>query len=150
METPFQLSWPPGEKSPYLRPRKTDNHLIPICYWLILLGGDVKTNPGPVKFPCTICGKPVKSNQMGVCCDECENWTHVKYCSLSVGEYQEMAAREDFPWSPSCTMKALPLVDASLKICLNDYHETSFELSNISENFSPLDECTNNVMFLSS
>ena len=60
-------------KSLYLRPRRTGDRSIPICYWLILLGGDVETNPGPVKFPCTICGKPVKSNQMGVCCDECEN-----------------------------------------------------------------------------
>ena len=135
-------------KSSHLRPRRTNNHSIPICYWLVLLGGDIETNPGPVKFPCTICGKPVKCNQMGVCCDECENWTHAKCCGLSVGEYQEMAAMEDFPWiCPSCTMKALPLVDASLDSCLNNSHISSFELSNISENFSPLDECTNNAIF---
>ena len=44
-------------------------------------------------------------------------------------------------------MKALPLVDASLDSWLNNSHISSFELSNIPENFSPLDECTNNVMF---
>ena len=46
-------------------------------YWLILLAGDVEANPGPVKFPCTVCQKPVKTNQRGVGCDVCDLWTHV-------------------------------------------------------------------------
>ena len=33
---------------------------------LLLLGGDIEVNPGQWKFPCGICSKPVKSNQMGI------------------------------------------------------------------------------------
>ena len=32
-------------KSLYLRPRRTGARSIPICYWLILLGGDVENIP---------------------------------------------------------------------------------------------------------
>jgi TnpA family transposase len=28
-----------------------------------LLSGDISTNPGPVKYPCGKCSKPVKRNQ---------------------------------------------------------------------------------------
>ena len=27
------------------------------------IAGDVETNPGPVKFPCTVCGKPVTNEE---------------------------------------------------------------------------------------
>ena len=39
---------------------------------LLLLGEDIEVNPGQWKFPGGICSKPVKSNQMGIKCDECE------------------------------------------------------------------------------
>lgn len=27
------------------------------CFWLLLLAGDVATNPGPVRYPCTVCAE---------------------------------------------------------------------------------------------
>jgi hypothetical protein len=33
-----------------------------------LLSGDISTNPGPVKYPCGKCSKPVKRNQRGIYC----------------------------------------------------------------------------------
>lgn len=41
--------------------------VAPNCYWLLLVAGDVPPNPGPVRYPCTESGKPVRSN-----CDRCE------------------------------------------------------------------------------
>ena len=40
---------------------------------ILLLGGDIHANPGPNwKYPCGDCKKPVKSNQYGILCDDCE------------------------------------------------------------------------------
>ena len=58
-------------------------------YWLILLAGDVEMNPGPARFPCTVCGKSVRRNQHAVSCDRCEMWTHAevwRYCEGKVPE----------------------------------------------------------------
>lgn len=43
---------------------------------LIVLSGDVEVNPGPCKYPCTMCSRPVRNNQEGVQCDGCDLWTH--------------------------------------------------------------------------
>ena len=40
----------------------------------LILSGDIALNPGPVKYPCGSCEKPVKSNQHGILCDGCEFW----------------------------------------------------------------------------
>ena len=45
------------------------------CVWLVLLLvtsalGDIEsTNPGPVRYPCTVCAKPIRVNQPGVTCN---------------------------------------------------------------------------------
>ena len=38
-------------------------HLKSSFIILLLLSGDIASNPGPVKFPCGICNKPVRKNQ---------------------------------------------------------------------------------------
>jgi hypothetical protein len=57
------------------QPRKT----LLIC--IILLSGDIETNPGPVKnaeiFPCGLCDLPVTWEHVnGICCDGCDIWHH--------------------------------------------------------------------------
>jgi hypothetical protein len=32
---------------------------------LLILSGDIALNPGPVKYPCGKCSKPVRKNQKG-------------------------------------------------------------------------------------
>lgn len=49
----------------------TSNNLFML---LLVLSGDVESNPGPVKYPCGICSKPVRINQKGVACDTCSLW----------------------------------------------------------------------------
>ena len=49
-----------------------------LCILLMLsLAGDVESNPGPVKYPCQICEKPVRMNQKGVACDSCDQWYRI-------------------------------------------------------------------------
>ena len=41
---------------------------------ILLLSGDISTNPGPVIYPCGKCSKPVKRNQRGIYCEDCIYW----------------------------------------------------------------------------
>ena len=38
--------------------------------------GNIQPNPGPVKYPCQVCDKAVRSNQHGIECSNCEKWCH--------------------------------------------------------------------------
>lgn len=51
---------------------------------LVLLAGDVSSNPGPVKDPCAICSKGCHSNQKAVQCDECNKWNHAKCINIGI------------------------------------------------------------------
>ena len=58
------------------------------CQPIPLLAGDVEGNPRPTKFPCTVCGRVVSSNQQGVECTKCERWMHAGCGGISVTEYK--------------------------------------------------------------
>ena len=62
-------------------------HLKSSFIILLLLSGDIASNPGPVKFPCGICNKPVRKNQRGIQCEDCIMWHHIKCIDLLVNEY---------------------------------------------------------------
>ena len=79
---------------------------IPISSLLILLSGDVESNPGPgPKFPCGVCSRAVKLNQKGIQCDACDVWFHTKCDRLPDSEYMRLTNTED-PWY--CSTCSLP------------------------------------------
>ena len=43
---------------------------------LLILGGDISQNPGPVKDPCSVCGKWVAKNR-ALSCNGCKKWCHI-------------------------------------------------------------------------
>ena len=62
----------------------SDRHCLAIL--LILLAGDIQTNPGPGNrstFPCGTCDIPVTWSQEGVCCNNCSVWYHKSCEDLS-------------------------------------------------------------------
>ena len=74
----------------------TLNHLITVYNTLYRLytidltlrtSGDIQMNPGPVKFPCKICLKPVAINQRAIQCDLCDFWLHTKCIGVTKEEY---------------------------------------------------------------
>ena len=89
--------------------RRHSTH-VSICqvksmYNLLLLSGDISSNPGPNrKFPCGVCEKPVKRNQRGVCCDQCNTWIHTRCCSMSSGTYEELANTSCIWICPTCEL----------------------------------------------
>ena len=89
--------------------------LIPTHFWLLLLAGDIELNLGPVKYPCTVCSRQVKSNQRGIFCDRCELWTHARGYGVDVVEYERLGLNVNEEWlCPACISAELPYADVSL------------------------------------
>lgn len=85
------------------------------CYWLnclLCLAGDIALNPGPARFPCTVCTHPVHDDQHGIQCDGCMEWTHAGCANVSVDFYNQLEAKVEFSWHcPLCLFQELPLLD---------------------------------------
>jgi len=47
-------------------------------------------NPGPIKYPCTVCLKSVKSNHKALLCDNCQLWSHSHCVSVSDSLYHKL------------------------------------------------------------
>ena len=50
------------------------------------------------KYPCFECKKPVKCNQRGIQCNDCENWVHFKCTNLSEDQYHFLEINTDEPF----------------------------------------------------
>ena len=71
---------------------------------ILLLAGDIESNPGPrtPKYPCKVCSKAVKNNDMAVCCDSCDQWLHNRCSGVSDHMYAILQG-SDCQWiCPSC------------------------------------------------
>ncbi len=66
----------------------------PTCLLIILLvSGDIETNPGPGNksiFPCGYCDKPVNWSQRGVACDECDHWYHKSCIEMCTRDFDQL------------------------------------------------------------
>ena len=86
-------------------------------YFLILallLSGDISLNPGPVKYPCIGCKKPVKSNQQAIQCDFCDQWIHRKCTNPLMAEpdYKRLGQSTDNYYCYNCIHR-LPILSDS-------------------------------------
>ena len=64
-------------------PPKGINNFLKFSILTVILSGDVALNPGPIRFPCTKCEKPVRKNQQAIQCDTCDLWTRRKCTNIS-------------------------------------------------------------------
>ena len=100
---------------------------------LLLLVGDIKLNPGDKwKFPCGICSKPVKRNQAGIQCDQCNLWFHVnsKCCVISPEMYGILANSSSTWICPQCGLPNLS----------DSFFNSSVDSFNSSNYFEPLSQ----------
>ena len=74
------------------------------CFPFVLLCGDVEQNPGPgIRYPCSLCCRPVCRNQKALLCDLCQQWAHCKCCSVDNHAYAAFQTMECFSWCcPRC------------------------------------------------
>ena len=122
---------------------------FPSSYWLLLLAGDIETNPGLIKFPCTMCSKPVKRNQHGIQCDSCDLWTHAYCCNMGTDEYWCLSVSETEWLCPTCLISELPYANSSLvsDASLSLLNLTNTSDSSLEPNLSPLTECKTTPIF---
>ena len=90
--------------------------LCALCSLVLILSGDINLNPGPIIYPCSICGVPVKSNQKAILCDGCDLWTHIRCGGVSEDKYSDYQDGEDTgSWvCPRCLAESLPFHDCSV------------------------------------
>ena len=67
------------------------------------------------RFPCSVCGLPVKINQKGLYCNSCCLWIHTRCCGVSDAQYVVLGGLGDSsPWyCPSCVFRELPFANSS-------------------------------------
>ena len=57
---------------------------------LLALAGDVHPNPGPSKYPCSVCFKNVTSQGTSYLCTRCSHWVHSRCSGLrNAAEYRK-------------------------------------------------------------
>ena len=79
------------------------NSKLILIFDLLLLCGDISANSEPQwKFPCSVCTKPVKSNQQGICCDQCDQWLRTRCCGMNKSTYDNLANSSSVWICPAC------------------------------------------------
>ena len=107
---------------------------------MLLVSGDIQVNPGPgtqnYKYPCGTCLKPVKSNQMGICCESCNIWYHLRCLpdsmAISRVEY-DLLSNSDKDWhcfSCSTPYFSDSFFDREPPLSDNDNNEPGSDASN--------------------
>ena len=69
---------------------------------LVLLSGDVHLHPGPVKYPCAICSRPVACNHRALQCDRCDFWCHIKCVGVPPAQYNQLIGSSTSWECPPC------------------------------------------------
>lgn len=64
---------------------------VSICAtYMVLLAGDIRQNPGPVKDPCLVCSRGCRKTQKTIQCDICDQWFHAKCIGMKALEYNQL------------------------------------------------------------
>ena len=79
-------------------------HARTLILHILLLGGDISLNPGPIKFPCGKCVKSVRSNQDALQCEDCDVWTHRNCLAMSKQEYYRLGTCTESWFCETCTL----------------------------------------------
>ena len=71
---------------------KYKNHNT-FCRYLLLLSGDVESNPGPGDS-CSVCDRKMAVRHRVLCCWQCEFWVHKKCADISEARYKSIKNKE--------------------------------------------------------
>ena len=79
---------------------------------LVLLSGDVMSNPGPVSDPFSVCNKGCRKNQKAIQCDSFDGWFHAKCIGMDSNECIELSDNSK-RWE--CIQCLFPVCDSPTK-----------------------------------
>lgn len=94
---------------------------------ILLLSGDISLNPGPTKYPCSVCGKGVRTK--GVYCTQCGLWVHKKCDKITDIKYRKLAKISNKDYTYTCSVC---LAENSQNTCQNLLKNPN-EFENISQ-----------------
>ena len=109
--------------------RRVKNQTNAILFLYILLSGDVHQNPGPLKFPCINCRKPVKSNQRGIQCDFCDLWVHLKCSPLTIQQYDKLSTSDDEYFCENCNDRLPNFSDSYFEFLVDDQSNAPLDIN---------------------
>ena len=92
----------------------TDNTYIAFCTSLLMIIGDISSNPGPVQYPCAVCLRAVAKNHRALLCDGCGKWCHIgpKCGKVKPNEYETLKELDSFNWTcPACQRRTDTVLD---------------------------------------
>ena len=114
-------------REPPLLPHSEETNIVSNP-WLamLLLAGDVQSNPGPgCSYPCTVCQRNVRNKDAAVSCDLCNGWSHTVCVGISDEEYGNLMDQNSFNFfCHKCTLAELPSYPSSPERELNDTNST--------------------------
>ena len=91
-----------------------------------MIAGDCNImNPGPIKFPCGICSRPVQCNQRAIECEQCQSWFHLNCIAMSVQSYSDYNDDSKLVWL--CNMCLFPNFSTSFLLGTDFSNENSFK-----------------------
>ena len=65
-----------------------------LCRYLLLLSGDIESNPGPGDS-CSVCDRKMAVRHKVLCCWQCESWVHKKCADISETHYKSIKNKEN-------------------------------------------------------
>jgi hypothetical protein len=116
-------------------------YLVTVLQKLLIIAGDVETNPGP-KWPCGICSESVSrsKNQWSIKCVDCEKWMHRECANLTVQEIKEL---QKFRWHCGCESSTQSNNTGALTDSINPGHAHSSKT--VTTNATETTRCIRNV-----
>ena len=79
---------------------------------MIIIANDCSTmSPGPTKIPCSVCTKPVRSNQRAIECEECYSWYHEQCLGINNAVFKALENHTSYVWI--CCNCGLPSFSSS-------------------------------------
>ena len=85
-------------------------------FMLLILAGDIETNPGPISKPiCEFCLRTIAKNHRFVKCAECSCKYHIKCADVPPKVYDKMKVDKTITFTcPPCISNTLPFADVDL------------------------------------
>ena len=78
---------------------------------LLLMSGNVHSNPGPI-FPCSVCAGNVTWRGKSVLCCTCSKWVHLRCSQLSLSNFRALGSSHSWSCLP-CRNTVTPSSDSS-------------------------------------
>jgi len=94
----------------------------------------------PVKFPCSVCGKPCKSNQKCIACNICNSWLHFRCIDMCISICEKLASSLGPCYCQGCLQQHLPF-----SYILNTDSDI-FNLENANESLASIPPSLNDAM----